>query len=107
MKTRSKLLLPLLLLLVVTVLFGCGGAADQQGPGGDTSTNPTAVTTGEEPATDDTTAEEPATDDTTAAEGDAVTIRYANWNLGTEEENNLQRQMVQAYLDTHPNVTVE
>jgi multiple sugar transport system substrate-binding protein len=38
---------------------------------------------------------------------DAVTIRYANWNLGTEEENNLQRQLVNAYIEAHPNVTVE
>lgn len=38
---------------------------------------------------------------------DAVTIRYANWNVGTEEENNLQRQLVTAYTEMHPNVTVE
>ena len=36
-----------------------------------------------------------------------VTIRYANWNLGTEEENNIQRQLVAAYTEAHPNVTVE
>lgn len=38
---------------------------------------------------------------------DAVTLRYANWNLGTEEENNLQRQLVAAYVAANPNVTVE
>lgn len=38
---------------------------------------------------------------------DAVTLRYANWNVGTEEENNLQRQLVAAYTAAHPNVTVE
>lgn len=42
----------------------------------------------------------------TAAQ-DGVTIRYANWNLGTEEENNVQRQMVNAYMEAHPGVTVE
>lgn len=26
-----------------------------------------------------------------------VTLRYANWNVGTEEENNIQRQLVKAY----------
>lgn len=36
-----------------------------------------------------------------------VTIRYANWNLGTEEENNIQRQMIAAYVERHPNVTIE
>ncbi|MCC7206195.1 MAG: ABC transporter substrate-binding protein, partial [Anaerolineae bacterium] len=38
---------------------------------------------------------------------DAVTIRYANWNVGTEEENNLQRQLIAAYMEMNPNVTVE
>lgn len=36
-----------------------------------------------------------------------VTLRYANWNLGTEEENNLQRQLVKAYTDANPHVTIE
>ncbi len=37
----------------------------------------------------------------------AITLRYANWNLGTAEENNLQRQLVAAYIELHPEVTVE
>jgi multiple sugar transport system substrate-binding protein len=41
----------------------------------------------------------------TQAQG--VTIRYANWNLGTEEENNLQRQLVAAYTEANPDVTIE
>ena len=36
-----------------------------------------------------------------------ITLRYANWNLGTEEENNIQRQLVKAYMDANPYVTVE
>lgn len=36
-----------------------------------------------------------------------VTLRYANWNVGTEEENNIQRQLVAAYVAANPNVTVE
>jgi multiple sugar transport system substrate-binding protein len=36
-----------------------------------------------------------------------VTIRYANWNVGTEEENNIQRQLIAAYLEAHPDVTIE
>lgn len=36
-----------------------------------------------------------------------VTIRYANWNVGSEEENNLQRQLVAAYVAANPNVIVE
>jgi multiple sugar transport system substrate-binding protein len=36
-----------------------------------------------------------------------VTLRYANWNLGTPEENNLQRQLVAAYTEMNPHVTIE
>jgi len=36
-----------------------------------------------------------------------VTIRYANWNVGTEEENNLQRQLAAAYVAANPGVTIE
>jgi hypothetical protein len=41
------------------------------------------------------------------AQAQSVTIRYANWNVGTEEENNLQRQLVAAYEASNPGVTVE
>ena len=41
------------------------------------------------------------------AHAQSVTLRYANWNLGTEEENNVQRQMVAAYAAAHPEVTIE
>ena len=37
----------------------------------------------------------------------ATTIRYANWNVGTAEENNLQRQLVAVYMKANPDVTVE
>jgi len=37
----------------------------------------------------------------------SITLRYANWNLGTEEENNIQRQLVAAYMEAHPEVTIE
>lgn len=36
-----------------------------------------------------------------------IVIRYANWNLGTEEENNLQRQLIAAYMAQNPHVTIE
>lgn len=40
-------------------------------------------------------------------DGEQIVLRYANWNLGTEEENNLERQMVQAFMDAHPNIIIE
>ena len=49
----------------------------------------------------------PPTEVPPTAAPEPITLRYANWNLGTEEENNIQRQMVKAYTDAHPNVTIE
>lgn len=113
MKSSRKLFYPLLFTLLMIVLVACGGAAQQQGTTGEA---PAAEVPAEEPAAEEPAAEEPAAEEPVAeepaaeepaAEGEAVTLRYANWNLGTEEENNLQRQLVQAYMDAHPNVTVE
>lgn len=36
-----------------------------------------------------------------------VRLRYANWNLGTEQENNIQRQLVKKYMELNPHVTIE
>jgi ABC-type glycerol-3-phosphate transport system substrate-binding protein len=116
MKILSKLFYLLLLVLLVAALGGCGGGGEAEEPGGAVDTPATEGTTAEEPAAEEPAAEEPAAEEPVAeepaaeepaAEGEAVTIRYANWNLGTEEENNLQRQMVQAYIDANPHVTVE
>lgn len=41
------------------------------------------------------------------AQAQSVTVRYATWNLGTEQENNVQRQLVAAYQEAHPDVTIE
>lgn len=41
------------------------------------------------------------------ANAQGTTVRYATWNLGTEEENNIQRQLVGAYMEAHPDVTIE
>ena len=42
-----------------------------------------------------------------AEKRETVTLTYANWNVGTEEENNIQRQLVAAYVEKNPNVTIE
>lgn len=43
----------------------------------------------------------------TSVRAAAVTLRYANWNVGTAEENNIQRQLIAAYMQAHPDVTIE
>jgi multiple sugar transport system substrate-binding protein len=36
-----------------------------------------------------------------------VTLSYAHWNLGTEEEQNLERLMIKAFQEKYPHITVE
>lgn len=36
-----------------------------------------------------------------------VVITYANWNLGTEEENNLERRMIAEYMERNPHVEIK
>ena len=96
MRIQSKLLALLMATMIIVGLIGCApvptaapAAAPTEAP---QQPEPTAVPPTEVPPT---------------AAPQPVTIRYANWNLGTEEENNIQRQLVKAYTDLHPNVTIE
>lgn len=82
MKTLTKLFV---VLMIAAMVVGCTPKATPV-PTAAPTEPPTAVPT-----------EPPA----------PVTIRYANWNLGTEEENNIQRQLIAAYVELHPNVTIE
>lgn len=130
MKTHIKLFYFLSLIAFVVLLVSCGGSADSSQnsnePVADESVSNSTETvtdaeTMNETATGDETMEEPApTEESTQEEpGEAtvtepemtdaepITLRYANWNLGTEEENNIQRQMVQAYMEANPHVTIE
>ena len=79
MKTIAKLIALVIAASLLASLVGCG-ATEEAAP---TATQPTPVV------------KEP------------VTLRYATWNLGTEEENNIFRQMVKAYTDLNPHVTIE
>lgn len=36
-----------------------------------------------------------------------ITLRFASWALGTEEENNIERQMIAAFEKSHPNIKIE
>ena len=39
-------------------------------------------------------------------DSDQITLHYLNWNVGTEEENNIERQLIQAFMDEHPHINV-
>jgi ABC-type glycerol-3-phosphate transport system substrate-binding protein len=89
-----------LMLIAVFVLAACAPAA---------TTAPTSAPAEPTAAPVEPTAApvEPTAAPTEPPAAEPVTLRYANWNLGTEEENNIQRQLIKAYTDLHPNVTIE
>jgi ABC-type glycerol-3-phosphate transport system substrate-binding protein len=96
MKTFVKTFAFAILAVSLVSMLGC---APQATP---TAEPPTTAPT-VPPATNTPVPEPTATE----VPPEPVVLRYANWNLGTEEEDNIQRQLVKAYTDLHPNVTVE
>jgi len=95
MKKWNKLFALLSVALLVLFVAACGNGDD------DTDTDSDIVSDGgviERPTP------EPLPP---AGDGEEIIITYANWNLGTEEENNIERQMIQAFMDAHPHIIVE
>lgn len=93
MKAFAKLIN---LAMIATIAVSLVACAPQATPTAQpAATQPPAPTAAPPTAAPPTAAPEP------------ITLRYANWNVGTEEENNLQRQLVAAYVAMHPNVTIE
>lgn len=130
MKTQKKLIYWLLVTVLAALLIGCSGgsagndngAVTNENASNDATTNdnaaedenaneaePTEEPEAEEPEAEEPEAEEPEAEDPAGSGSDPVpvTLRYANWNLGTEEENNIQRQLIQAYMEINPHVTIE
>lgn len=118
MKTFAKLITLLITATMILSLVGCAAQAtettvvqeppvDEQPVATDTEApvveEPTATVPPE--ATEPPATEPPATEP--PAEAEPVTIRYAAWNLGTVEENNIFRQLVAAYMEAYPHVTIE
>lgn len=100
MKTQIKFLNVLFVIVLAVSLAACAAPA-----------TPTAEPQPTTPPAEPTQLPQPTTPpqptEETVKPAEPVTLRYANWNLGTEEENNIQRQLVKAYTDANPHVTIE
>jgi multiple sugar transport system substrate-binding protein len=111
MKTHTRLIILVIMTMLAASLFGCGSQATDapvvtEAPQPEVTEAPQPEVT-EAPQPEVT--EEPEAEVTEEVEEDMgpVTLRYAAWNLGTEEENNIFRQLVTAYMELNPHVTVE
>lgn len=113
MKTIAKLIALVIAASLLASLVGCGATeapaptATQPEPAAPTSPPEAEAPTPEpKPTAEPTPVPEPTAEPTPVAM-EPVTLRYATWNLGTEEENNIFRQMVNAYTELNPHVTIE
>jgi len=103
---KKFVLLSLLLVAALVIFAACNRNGDE--PGADDTITAEATPTPEPPT--DNNGNENGEEETTAlppADGDTIVLTYANWNLGTEEENNLERRMIQAFMDEHPHIRIE
>ncbi|HOV47971.1 MAG TPA: extracellular solute-binding protein [Anaerolineae bacterium] len=104
MKTLTRLFNAVFVVVLAFGLVACGSTATP------TPTTPPATTEAPTQKPTEAATEAPTetpTEAPTEAAPQPVTLRYANWNLGTEEENNIQRQLIKAYTDANPHVTIE
>jgi multiple sugar transport system substrate-binding protein len=105
MKTFAKLMSFMIIAAFLATLFGCAPApaAATQPPA---ATQPSAATA-PPAATQPSAATAPPAATQPPVSNTPVTLTYSNWNLGTEADNNIQRQMIKAYTTLHPNVTIK
>ena len=99
-----------IVIAAMAFVTGCSGDNNDNATAPTTAPTTTAANNqGDNQA--DNQAESPAPTDGSFAftppAGETITLRYANWNLGTEEDNNIERRMVQAFMDAHPGIYIE
>ncbi len=91
MKKHALLITFVIASILVASLVGCGPKPTEE----------------PEPTPEPEVTDEPTAEPTEEPAPEPITLRYANWNLGTEEENNIQRQLIAAYTELYPHVTIE
>ncbi len=98
MKFKKLAAVTMTSVMAVSMLAGCGGSNTE---GSSAAGSGSTDTTGESSASSDSTGGEAAGD------GEQITLRFASWSLGTEEENNIERQIIAKYEELHPNINIE
>jgi multiple sugar transport system substrate-binding protein len=95
----------LILAMMAALFSGCMSSKDNKGGtnngGGTSNTNNTSGTN------NSNSGGTGSSDKGDSGKPEEVVITYVNWNLGTEAENNIERQMIQAFQDAYPNIKVQ
>lgn len=93
----------------VALLAACtpGGTTDPgTQPNGNTDGTTTDDTGTDDPGTDDPGTDDPGNGEDIVNNGEPAEITYINWNLGTPEDNGLERRMIAEYMERYDNITV-
>ncbi|WP_274361692.1 ABC transporter substrate-binding protein [Paenibacillus thermotolerans] len=89
---KKTVVFALILTLLVALFSGC---SSNKSGSSDNATEPNQEQT-----------QKPG-DDANAGSGEQVVINYVNWNLGTEADNNIERKMIAAFEEAHPNIDIQ
>jgi len=90
---KKTVVFALILTLLVALLSGCSSSKT------DNATEPSQGQNQEQ-------TNKPG-DDANVGSGEKIVINYVNWNLGTEAENNIERKMIAAFEEAHPNIDIQ
>lgn len=90
---RKTVVFALILTLLVGLFAGCSSKSDSGNASEPEETNQEQT---QEPS------DEPAENS-----GEPVVIKYVNWNLGTEADNNIERKMIAAFEEANPNIDIQ
>ncbi|XMB72297.1 hypothetical protein RJI07_09345 [Mycoplasmatota bacterium WC30] len=95
----KKIISFIFIALIGIAFVGCGGDT--------TITTNDGTTTSTNGGTTSLTTADTSTTAVTTEEPDPVTITYAAWNLGTTESLNLDRLMIDSFMEKYPWITVD
>lgn len=95
MKKTRVLALAMIFIMVMTT--ACSKSPTKDSDSGNVAT-PTQEATEQEPT------KEPSKE---VDSDEEIVLTFASWALGTEEDNNLERRLIAAYEEAHPNVTIQ
>lgn len=95
---KQRRLLAILCVMILVVLTGCKSDDKEKEQNPD---QPTPGTSSEGGQSNE------GKNDNKGGNAEQITLTYASWALGTEEENNLERRMIAEYERLHPNIKIK
>ncbi len=103
----KKLMVLFVLMFSAVAMIACTESTTTTSSATSSTTTWDLTTTSTTTTTTTTSSSSSSTTTTTTEYHDPMTITYAAWNLGTIDSTNLERLMIQAFMEAYPWITVE